>query len=457
MDEQQLHSEFMSILSESHPGLTFEEYRDSCVFLLFYHYLCIKYEAQLKEEHQLSTMVHMAVRGKLQIDSFLKFIDSASRPLHELCPQFHLSDFSFYKRLHGTYAQEKQKSLARFIRKLIKKINAWENKEVLCSHYGEFFSHLMGEFAKQKKETHISEPLIRLYEILLNDSRKKENSHLFQPEFNLGILLNKLVKDNESAYIYGYENTPEFLEIFHVILYMNHREPQKINLYNSSEWKLHGEHLQTMDGVIVYMPDGVEPGVLVTDWMDYDVGREIVRLKSRGEFPFLLSALSCLNDDGEMAVVMPSGLLYREGKEMLVRRYLVEEKNLLDTVVILPDHLFDAGGQNQVLLYFKKNRQRSDVMFYDCSENPFGEEEIQHFKETWNKRGSIPGYCACVAPEVIRENDFNLNIPRYISKNIKKAEVDIETRRERIREINQELKEIEEKMTMYRRDLNIIL
>lgn len=457
MDEQQLHSEFMSILSESHPGLTFEEYRDSCVFLLFYNYLCIKFEEQLKEEHQLSTMVHLAVRGKLQIDSFLRFIDSAALPLHELCPQFHLTKLSFYQRLHGTYAQEKQKSLARFIRKLIKKINAWENKSLLYEHYGEFFAHLMVEFGKQKKETHISEQLIKLYEILLKDSIEKEGSHLFQPEFNLGILLNNLVKYNNDVFIYGYEDSSEFLQIFDLLCYMNHRSSENINLYSKEDWKLHGEYLQQMDTVVIYMPEGAEPGELITDWIEFDVGKEINRLKTRGDFPFLLSALSYLNDDGEMAVVMPSGLLYREGKEMLVRRYLVEERNLLDTVIILPDQLFDSGGQNQVLLYLKKSRQRNDVMFFDCSENTFGEEELEYFVKSWKERTNIPGYCACVASQVIKENEFNLNIPRYISKNLKKVDVDIETRKDRIREINEELKEIEEKMMMYRRDLNIIL
>ena len=64
----------MSILSESHPGLTFEEYRDSCVFLLFYQYLSIRFEDSLEERYAMSAMVRMAVRGKLQMPTFIKFI-----------------------------------------------------------------------------------------------------------------------------------------------------------------------------------------------------------------------------------------------------------------------------------------------------------------------------------------------------------------------------------------------
>ena len=74
MDEKQLQYEFLSILSESHPGLTFEEYRDSCVFLLFYQYLCLKHGDSLEEVYKPGELVKMAIRGKLQVASFLKFM-----------------------------------------------------------------------------------------------------------------------------------------------------------------------------------------------------------------------------------------------------------------------------------------------------------------------------------------------------------------------------------------------
>ena len=64
MDEKQLQYEFLSILSESHPGLTFEEYRDSCVFLLFYQYLCLKHGDSLEEAYKPGELVKMAIRGK---------------------------------------------------------------------------------------------------------------------------------------------------------------------------------------------------------------------------------------------------------------------------------------------------------------------------------------------------------------------------------------------------------
>ena len=121
MDEKQLQYEFLSILSESHPGLTFEEYRDSCVFLLFYQYLCLKHGDSLEETYKPGELVKMAIRGKLQVASFLKFMESASSFLHLLNKDFQLTEFSFYKSLERVHSLEKQKSYARFFRKFLKK------------------------------------------------------------------------------------------------------------------------------------------------------------------------------------------------------------------------------------------------------------------------------------------------------------------------------------------------
>ena len=116
MDEKQLQYEFLSILSESHPGLTFEEYRDSCVFLLFYQYLCLKHGDSLEEAYKPGELVKMAIRGKLQVASFLKFMESASSFLHLLNKDFQLTEFSCYKSLERVHCLEKQKSYARFFR-----------------------------------------------------------------------------------------------------------------------------------------------------------------------------------------------------------------------------------------------------------------------------------------------------------------------------------------------------
>ena len=138
MDREQIHNEFLSILSESHPGLTFEEYRDSCVFLLFYQYLCLKHDDLLEDVYKPGELVKMAIRGKLQVASFLKFMESASSFLHMLNKEFQLTDFSFYKKLEKVHSLEKQKSYGRFFRKFLKK-NQWlESKRRIDESVSQF-------------------------------------------------------------------------------------------------------------------------------------------------------------------------------------------------------------------------------------------------------------------------------------------------------------------------------
>ena len=147
MDEQQLHYEFLSIPGESHPGLTFEEYRDTCVFLLFYHYLCLRYDDRLEDAYKLDTLVRMAVRGKLQIPSFLRFMESASSFIRLAGGSFPLTAFSFYRNLTRMQSTEKQKSYARFVRKFIKKMNLWDCGPLLLDAYPSLFERLLQEFA----------------------------------------------------------------------------------------------------------------------------------------------------------------------------------------------------------------------------------------------------------------------------------------------------------------------
>lgn len=70
-----------------------------------------------------------------------------------------------------------------------------------------------------------------------------------------------------------------------------------------------------------------------------------------------------LKEDGVLAAILPGALLYREGKESQLRRFLVSEKNGLDLVMLLPDHILQTAGQKEVLLLLRKNRPGRDVMF----------------------------------------------------------------------------------------------
>ena len=96
MDEKQLNYEFLSIPGESHPGLTFEEYRGRLRFFFYFTITCAcVFGDELEDSYKLGALVRMAVRGKLQIPSFLRFMESASSFIRLAGGRFSLTDFSF--------------------------------------------------------------------------------------------------------------------------------------------------------------------------------------------------------------------------------------------------------------------------------------------------------------------------------------------------------------------------
>lgn len=455
MDEKQLQYEFMSILGESHPGLTFEEYRDSCVFLLFYQYLCLRYDDQLEESYQLGTMVKMAVRGKLQMASFLRFIEAASPFLYFASKRFRLTEFSFYIRLTRLKLLEKQKSYARFFRKLIKKMDTWNSEEVLLDNYAAFFHQLMVEFARMKKETYVSEDLLSIYRLFLSSAAARAK-RVFLPEFSYGLLFEPLTGKNTNTELYGYEDREGFREIQEILCFMAEMDEKKVHLEKKEDWDAHEDYKGSFDAIALYMPEGVEAGTWIGEEKE---SGEILRLTgsiSKGEFPFLLSALPYLKEDGVMAAVLPGALLYREGREAQIRKYIVDKLNCLDVVMLLPDHLFQSVGQKEVFFLFRNHREEKEIMFFDCSEmEKFGAEQLHTIALACQERKTIPGFCSCVKPEEMEKNEYNLNLPRYIMKSMKMTKIDLEAKKKRIAEIEQELEEIEKRIAMYKRDLEL--
>lgn len=455
MDEKQLNYEFLSIPGESHPGLTFEEYRDACAFLLFYHYLCLRFADNLEDSYKLDALVRMAIRGKLQIPSFLRFMEAASSFIHLAGGRFSLTEFSFYRNLTKMQSTEKQKSYARFVRKLIKKMNAWDCDALLLEQYPNLFEKLMKAFADMKKDTSLSDEVLSLYSLFFSRSCSCPR-RIFVPDFEYGILFRTLTEHLEHTDISGYDSHEGYREIVKMICYMRRIPESSVHIYDNLQWEAASVITEKFDAIGIFLPEGAEPGMMVTQNAQSRSLINKIGPTAKGELPFLLSAYTMLNEGGVLAAVLPGTLLYREGKETQLRRFLVKEQNALDVVILLPDHIVQTAGQKEVFLFLRKNRSREDVMFFDCSEvENFRKEQFHTIELAWKERKTIPGFCSRVEQAAMEKNDYNLNLPRYIMKTVKLAKVDIDAKKKRIEEIDRELEEIDKRISMYKRDLEL--
>ncbi len=183
--------------------------------------------------------------------------------------------------------------------------------------------------------------------------------------------------------------------------------------------------------------------------------------KGRGDYAFVLHTIASMTaTDGRVGVVVPHGVLFRGGSEGKIRRKLIEE-NLLEGVIGLPANLFFGTGIPAALLFFNQAKQDSDVFFIDASQeydpgknqNSLRPDDIKKIVQTWKEREIIAKYSCLVSFDEIAEEDFNLNISRYVDTFEEEDEIDILAVQVEIKGLEEELSKVRFKMSKYLEEL----
>jgi len=156
-----------------------------------------------------------------------------------------------------------------------------------------------------------------------------------------------------------------------------------------------------------------------------------------------------LDDNGTMAVVLPHGVLFRGSSEGHIRKYLIEDRNYLDAVIGLPANIFYGTSIPTCILVFKKCREDSEnVLFIDASnefekikaQNYLTDENINKIIITFKERTTIDKYSHLATLDEIKENDYNLNIPRYVDTFEDEEPIDLDV-------VSKELKALEDEIS----------
>ena len=186
--------------------------------------------------------------------------------------------------------------------------------------------------------------------------------------------------------------------------------------------------------------------------------------KTKGDYAFILHMVETMKPrTGRMAVVAPHGVLFRGSSEGQIRQKLIEE-NLLDCVIGLPEKLFYGTGIPAAILIFRKNKKDDNVLFIDASrafksgknQNQLTQDNIDKIVSTYRARQSIDKYSYLATPEKLKENDYNLNIPRYVDTFEEEAEIDLMAVRAERLKLKAELASLETKMEGYLKELGYL-
>lgn len=172
--------------------------------------------------------------------------------------------------------------------------------------------------------------------------------------------------------------------------------------------------------------------------------------KSKADYAFLLHALYHLDQDGTMAIILPHGVLFRGAAEGKIRKALLE-KGQIDAIIGMPAGLFYSTGIPTIVMVLKKHRDNRDVLFIDASkdfekgknQNILRDQDIDKIINTYKKRQDVDKYAHLATIDEIKENEYNLNVPRYVDTFEEEAPIDIVALSKEMQDVDKQIAQSE--------------
>jgi type I restriction enzyme M protein len=335
---------------------------------------------------------------------------------------------------------------------------------------GNTYQYLIGRFASDagKKGGEFYTPG-EVSELLARLLAPKKGSRICDPTCGSGSLLIQVgdqVRDNDFS-LYGQEMNGSTWALCRMNMLVHNKDAARIEWGDTigSPKLIERDALMKFDVVVANPPFSLDKwGAENAEADKFHRFHRGVPPKSKGDYAFISHMIeSAKEDGGRVGVIAPHGVLFRGGGEGRIRKALIEE-NLLDAVIGLPEKLFFGTGIPAVILLFKKGRNTKDVLFIDASgeyvegtnQNKLGEEHIKKVVATYRAFQTVSKYSYRATREEIAENDFNLNIPRYVDTFEAEKEVDLKAVQKEIETLDGQLAEVRKQMAGYLKELGIV-
>jgi len=370
---------------------------------------------------------------------------------------------------------------AEILRQLVELFSARPLNHVSPDILGDAYEWILHYFAPQKaKEGEVYTPreVIKLIVEMLDPQPGKG---VYDPASGSGgmLIISYQHVENESGrqeaeklFLFGQEANHKTLALAKMNLYIHDIGNAHIMLGDTLLYPKfkEGERLQQFDIVIANPPwnqDGYNEEVLKKGefWRErYKVG---FTPKQSADWAWIQHMLSSARDDtGRVGIVIDNGCLFRGGKEKAIRTLLVG-KDLLDTVILLPEKLFYNTGAPGAVLVFSKNKsekRKGKILFINASReyeqhpevrklNRLGDEHIEKIAKAYKDFSETDGFSRAVGIDEIKENDFNLNVTLYVFPEEETEEIDVAEEWKELRRIEEELVGIETRIENYLMEL----
>lgn len=366
-------------------------------------------------------------------------------------------DVDLYSKKLGATPQKQNQSIADVMKEL-ENLDIAHKGDVL----GDAYEYLIGQFAassgKKAGEFYTPQSVSELMtRIVLHGKEDQKGFTVYDPTMGSGsLLLNVKKYSNEPGTIsyFGQELNTSTFNLARMNMILHGVEIANQHLHNADtldqDWPT--DEPTNFDAVLMNPPYSAkwtaDKGFLDDPrFSNYGV----LAPKSKADFAFLLHGYYHLKDNGVMAIVLPHGVLFRGNTEGKIRKILLDN-GAIDTVIGLPPNIFFNTSIPTTIIVLKKKRSSKDVLFIDASkefekgknQNLLKPEHIEKILNTYINRKDVDKYAHVASFEEIQENDYNLNIPRYVDTFEEEEPIDIVALSKELTALNTEIKQAEE-------------
>jgi type I restriction enzyme M protein len=351
---------------------------------------------------------------------------------------------------------------------------------------GDAYEYLIGQFAAGSGQKAgefytpqmISTVLSRIVTLDCQDpktGKKKRIDKVLDFACGSGSLLLNVrheMKDNAIGKIYGQEKNITTYNLARMNMLLHGVKDTEFEIHHgdslANDWDILNEQnpakKMQFDAVVANPPFSLRWDPTEETAKDFRFNRYGIAPKSAADFAFLLHGFHFLSDNGTMAIILPHGVLFRGGKELDIRKKLLEDDNI-DAVIGLPANLFYSTGIPVCILVLKKCRKNDKILFINASgeehyekgkrQNYLRDKDVEKIVETYQFRKEEPRFSRLVSLAEIKENDYNLNITRYVNLTKDEEPIDLKAVTKQLHETDAKIEEACNKLNVFLKELGL--
>ncbi len=520
-NQQELGKTLWNIANNLRGAMMADDFRDYMLSFLFWKYLSDNYiksaqkelgsdytalQVWYKEnpndtllfERQMRRKIHYVIEPQYLWDNIVELARTQNDDLLTTLQEGfkYIENESFESSFKGLFSEinlnseklgknytERNKLIAKVIQTIAEGLN---NSGVEGDSLGDAYEYLIGQFAAgsgQKAGEFYTPQMIStiLSRIVTLDcqnpvsGKKKRIDKVLDFACGSGSLLLNVrheMKDYAIGKIYGQEKNITTYNLARMNMLLHGVKDTEFEIHHgdslANDWDILNEQnpakKMQFDAVVANPPFSLRWDPTEETAKDFRFNRYGLAPKSAADFAFLLHGFHFLSENGTMAIILPHGVLFRGGKEEVIRKKLLEDDNI-DAVIGLPANLFYSTGIPVCIIVLKKCRKNDKILFINASgeehyekgkrQNNLRVEDVDKIIDTYQFRKEEPRFSRQVSLHEIKENDYNLNITRYVNLSKEEEQIDLKAVTKQLKESDRKIEEARQRLNVYLKELGL--